>query len=184
MCRHLVWLTVNCLIGIGMKFDSLLLVSTLAAISGSACAQSAPQTLDLNLPPNATAMGAAPAAVAKSVSAGSKVSAPQSPAVQAKSGPTVGTPTAQGSGTNDNAIVDALDSRQPACNDDNYGKPQVHGSVGVGVMAGNHVSGNYQTGSLQVTKALGSCEHPTGGVSFSINVSQGNFNNRRFRRPW
>lgn len=64
------------------------------------------------------------------------------------------------------------------CDDSTYNQAQVHGSVGMGVMAGNHMSGNYQTGSVSVTKNLGDCDHPSGGVSFSIGVGQGNFHGR------
>lgn len=75
--------------------------------------------------------------------------------------------------------VDAQDTGKPTCNDAAYAQPQVHGSVGMGVVAGNHLSGNYQTGGVQVTKALGSCDHPAGGVSVSVNVSRGSFGGGR-----
>lgn len=78
-----------------------------------------------------------------------------------------------------NRPVDAADSRKPTCDDAAYAQPQVHGSVGMGVVAGNHMSGNYQTGSVQASKNFGSCDHPTGGVSLSIDVGRGNFNNSR-----
>ncbi|BFI96717.1 MAG: hypothetical protein RSP_22270 [Rhodanobacter sp.] len=64
------------------------------------------------------------------------------------------------------------------CDDSTYNQPQMHGSVGMGVMAGNHMSGNYQSGTVSVSKNLGDCDHPKGGVSFSIGVSQGNFHGR------
>jgi hypothetical protein len=63
----------------------------------------------------------------------------------------------------------------PHCDDASYNQPQVHGSVGAGVMAGNHVDGSYQSGRVNITRAFGSCDHPTGGVSISIGVSQGHF---------
>ena len=64
------------------------------------------------------------------------------------------------------------------CDDSTYNQAQVHGSVGMGVMSGNHMSGAYQTGAVSVTKNLGDCDHPTGGVSFSIGVGQGQFHGR------
>lgn len=64
------------------------------------------------------------------------------------------------------------------CDDSTYNQPQVHGSVGMGVMAGNHMSGNYQTGTVGVTKNLGDCDHPSGAVSFSIGVGKSNFHGR------
>jgi hypothetical protein len=54
--------------------------------------------------------------------------------------------------------------------------------MSMGVVAGSHVSGNYQSGEVNVSKAFGSCDNPTGGMSLSIDVGQGNFNGRRYRR--
>ncbi len=64
------------------------------------------------------------------------------------------------------------------CDDYSYNQPQVHGSVGMGVVGGNHASGSYQTGTVNLTKAFGSCDHPTGGVSISIGGGTGNFHGR------
>ena len=75
---------------------------------------------------------------------------------------------------NPNAVV-----MPPKCDDSTYNQPQIHGGMTVGVVGGNHVSGNYQSGVVNVSQAFGSCEKPTGGVNISIGVSQGNFNGRR-----
>lgn len=64
------------------------------------------------------------------------------------------------------------------CDDYSYNRPQVHGSVGVGVVGGSHFSGNYQTGTVNLSKAFGSCDHPAGGVSISIGAGTGNFHGR------
>ena len=64
------------------------------------------------------------------------------------------------------------------CDDSTYNQPQVHGSVGMGVMSGNHTSGNYQTGTVSVSKNLGDCDEPKGSVNFSIGVGQGHFHGR------
>lgn len=64
------------------------------------------------------------------------------------------------------------------CDDSTYNQAQVHGDVGMGVMSGSHMSGSYQTGAVSVTKNLGDCEHPSGGVSFSVGVGQGQFHGR------
>ena len=64
------------------------------------------------------------------------------------------------------------------CDDYSYNQPQVHGSVGMGVVSGNHFGGSYQTGTVNLTKAFGSCDHPTGGVSISIGGGTGNFHGR------
>ncbi|MGN2245811.1 hypothetical protein ACFWZ3_03860 [Frateuria sp. GZRR35] len=61
------------------------------------------------------------------------------------------------------------------CDDATYNQPQVHGSVGMGVMSGSHVDGNYQRGTVSLSKAFGSCDHPTGGVSVSIGAGSGHF---------
>jgi hypothetical protein len=64
---------------------------------------------------------------------------------------------------------------QPACDDSTYNQPQVHGSVGMGVVGGNHVSGNYQAGTVSISQAFGSCDEPRGGVSISIGAGNGHF---------
>lgn len=69
----------------------------------------------------------------------------------------------------------------PACDDATYGQAQVHGSVGAGVAAGNHVSGNYEAAVVHVTKALGSCDDPAGEVSVSVGVRKEDFNRTRRR---
>ncbi|MBD8880483.1 MULTISPECIES: hypothetical protein [Rhodanobacter] len=69
-------------------------------------------------------------------------------------------------------------SASQTCDDSTYNQPQVHGDVGMGVMSGNHTSGSYQSGAVSVTKNLGDCDHPSGGVSFSVGVSQGQFHGR------
>jgi hypothetical protein len=63
----------------------------------------------------------------------------------------------------------------PACDDATYNQPQVHGSVGMGVTSGRHVDGSYQRGTVNLSKAFGSCDHPTGGVSVSIGTGSGHF---------
>jgi hypothetical protein len=68
---------------------------------------------------------------------------------------------------------------QTDCDDYSYNQPQMHGSVGMGVVGGNHFSGNYQTGTVNISKAFGSCDHPSGGVSISIGGSTGHFDGRR-----
>lgn len=140
----------------------LLLASALAT---SAAAQSADRPLNLKLPP-----GAAPAA-------GSSAAKP------------AGASTAPGvyygdtSGSTDAGLAAEADTADH-CDDATYNNTQVHGSVGMGVLAGNHVSGNYQTGTVNLSKAFGDCDHPTGGVSISIGAGQGHFDHdgRRFGR--
>jgi hypothetical protein len=76
----------------------------------------------------------------------------------------------------------AADARVAAqrCDDASYNQLQTHGSASVGVMGGNHVSGNYQAATINMTKNLGDCENPSGAVGFSIHVSQSRFDGRHW----
>lgn len=167
-----------------MKMNRYLIATVAGALAASAWAQSTPPTLNLNLPANsttATAQTPAPAKAANKVAAAVvTTTAASTPALQ--NPPQSGTQY----DADANAIVDAADSRtSAACNDAAYSQPQVHGSIGMGVVAGNHVNGNYQTGNVRMTKALGSCDHPTGMVGLSISVGRGNFNGGNYRqRHW
>ncbi|HMM57181.1 MAG: hypothetical protein DYH18_08975 [Xanthomonadales bacterium PRO7] len=157
-----------------MKINRYLIASVASALAASAWAQS--PTLNLNLPPNrATAAVAAPAAAKDTNKAATATVTTMAASMPALQNPP---PASAQYDANANAAVDAADSRASAagCDDAAYGQPQVHGSIGLGVVAGNHVNGNYQTGSVRMTKALGSCDHPTGMVGLSIHVGQGNFN--------
>jgi len=167
------------------KSNFILLAASILATS--AWAQSAPRPLNLTLPRDSVSSqtGAAPARSAKA----SSTAAVPAPAAGGQPSSANSAPPESHYDATANQIVDAADSAnrpvdvadsgKPACDDATYRQPQVHGSVGMGVVAGNHISGNYQTGGVQVTKNLGSCDHPTGGLGLSINVGQGNFNGRR-----
>ncbi|HET6432255.1 hypothetical protein [Dyella sp.] len=141
---------------------AVLLAGTLAT---SATAQSANRPLNLKLPP-----GAVPAA---SSSAAAPAAASTAPGVY----------YGDTSGTTDAAIA-ANEPPTDTCDDATYNATQMHGSVGMGVVAGSRFSGNYQTGTVNLTKAFGDCDHPTGGVSISIGAGQGHFDHdgRRFGR--
>jgi len=159
-----------------MKINRYLIASVASTLAASAWAQSAAPTLNLNLPANSATTASPSPAPAKDTNkaalAAVTTTAATMPALQ--NPPPAGTHY----DANANAAVDAADSRASAagCDDAAYGQPQVHGSIGMGVVAGNHVNGNFQTGSVRMTKALGSCDHPTGMVGLSIRVGQGNFN--------
>lgn len=173
-----------------MPRKSNLILLAASVLATSAWAQSAPQPLNLTLPrdsvsPQADAT-AAPAPSTKGASTAA-VSAPTAATAQPLPANLAQPDTHYDATANQivdaadsaNRPVDAANSGKPACDDAAYAQPQVHGSVGMGVVAGNHISGNYQTGAVQVTKNLGSCDHPTGGMSLSIDVGQGNFSGRR-----
>ena len=167
------------------KTNLILLAASVLATS--AWAQSAPQPLNLTLPRDSVSSQTdATTAPARSAEA-TAVSAPAAATGQPSSASSTPPDTHYDATANQivdaadsaNRPVDAADSGKPACDDATYAQPQVHGSVGMGVVAGNHVSGNYQTGAVQLSKRLGSCDHPTGGMSLSIDVGQGHFNGSR-----
>ena len=64
----------------------------------------------------------------------------------------------------------------PACNNKAYKRPRVFGNVGLGAFSGSHIEGNYQTGTVNIAKALGSCNHPSGGVTFSFGFGRESIN--------
>jgi len=168
------------------KSNFILLAASVLATS--AWAQSTPQPLNLTLPRDSVSSqtGAAPA---RSAEATSTAAVPATAAATGQPSSANSAPPESHYDATANQIVDAADSAnrpvdaadsgKPACDDATYAQPQVHGSVGMGVVAGNHLSGNYQTGGVQIRKNLGSCDHPTGGVSLSINVGQGHFGGSR-----
>jgi hypothetical protein len=145
--------------------NAVLLAVSLFA--GSAGAQDAAKPLNLQLPPSDLPAAASTAA-----------SPPAShPARDANGNPTSAPGVYYGdtSGRAGNAVEHVAAQR---CDDSTYNQPQTHGSVSMGVMGGNHFSGDYQAGTFSVTKNLGDCEHPTGGIGFSISVGQSRFHGR------
>lgn len=134
------------------RFAFPLLITLLA---GPLCAQTPAKPLNLKLPPTTLPV------VSSSVATN-----PNAPGVY----------FGDTSGRKYNA--EALRYARPACDDNTYNKPQVHGDVGVGVAAGNHFSGNYQTSTVNLSKAFGSCSQPTGKINVSVSVSRGEFHDR------
>jgi hypothetical protein len=162
--------------GTGMK-NPLYVSAVLAAIlCAAASAQTAPRALDLKLPPG-------------SVPAQSASAAPEhtgnEPAAAAAMNTTVTSPAAGQTqpplnyDEADDPYAESDAGAKRKCDDAAYGQAQVHGALTAGVVAGNHVSGNYQSGVVNVSKAFGSCDHPTGGVSVTIDAGQANLNGRR-----
>lgn len=150
------------------------LIGVLAAsvLIGPAWAQTATRPLNLKLPPSD--IPAASATVVKPASATTLKPASVSSAPGVYYGDTSGRMGHTGHAT----------ASTRTCDDSTYNQAQMHGSVGMGVVGGNHMSGSYQTGTVNVTKNLGDCEHPTGAVSFSIGVGTGNFHGRGRGRGW
>lgn len=148
-------------------------------IAASAFAQSAPQPLNLKLPPDSVpnqSASAAPALNDQADAGGTTPPIADAPGPSAKSAQLQpGVRYDDPDGMPEYADVPA----RPKCDDATYGQAQVHGDVTMGVVGGNHISGNYQSGVVNVSKAFGSCDHPTGGASISIGVGQGSFSGRR-----
>jgi hypothetical protein len=142
----------------------------LLAIAAPAWAQSTAPSLNLQLPMEAT----------------TPVKNKAASEVTAKSDPVAATPPATPTALAMPAPYQETygarrDAAERGCDDATYTQPEVHGSVGMGVAAGSHFSGNYQTATIRADKALGSCGDPKGEVGASITVSKGNFNRRGFR---
>jgi len=142
-----------------MNIQRHFLVLAASLLATTAWAQTAGKPLNLKLPP-------------------SDLPAPSSTAAT----PTRNAPgvyygdTSGRMGNNDST---AAATTTDGCDDYSYNQPQMHGSVGMGVVGGSHFSGNYQTGTVNLSKAFGSCDHPSGGVSISIGGGTGHFNGRR-----
>jgi hypothetical protein len=126
-----------------------------ALLATSAWAQTAGKPLNLKLPP------------------GELPPASSTAAAPARDAP--GTYYGDTSGRMGNA--EAAESR-PDCDDSTYNQPQLHGSVGMGVVGGNHVGGSYQTGAVNLSQRFGDCDHPGGGVSISVGAGSGHFHGR------
>lgn len=70
----------------------------------------------------------------------------------------------------------------PPCDDSAYNTPQVHGSISTGIVTGSHIgTGNFSGGVVTVSKAFGSCDRPSGGVSISVGGTTGNGFGRHWR---
>jgi hypothetical protein len=178
------------------RFLPVLLVTLLTT---AAWAQTAEKPLNLKLPPGNLPASNSSVAAASTASRVPDASNPQSisggnVAARGSASGTSSLPassSAAAAGTTSNVPgvyygdtsgrmgnTDVARDGRAACDDSTYNQPQVHGSVGMGVVGGNHVSGNYQTGAVSVSKAFGSCDDPHGGVSFSVSSGTGNFHGR------
>jgi len=139
---------------------------TACLMTGAALAQTAKPPLNLQLPPSDMPVAAS--------------TAPSHPKIDRYGNPV--SPPGVYYGDHSGPAAPAGDERVAAqhCDDATYNQPQMHGSASMGVMAGSHVSGNYQAATVNMTKNLGDCEHPTGTVGFSIHVGQSRFDGRHW----
>ena len=139
---------------------------TACLMTGAALAQTTKPPLNLQLPPSDMPVAAS--------------TAPSHPKIDRYGNPV--SPPGVYYGDHSGPAAPAGDERVAAqhCDDATYNQPQMHGSASMGVMAGSHVSGNYQAATVNMTKNLGDCEHPTGTVGFSIHVGQSRFDGRHW----
>lgn len=148
-----------------MNTPRLAPVLFLLALTTPLGAQNAGQPLNLKLPPSDL-----PAAASTATASGNNTTA-------------AGTRTAPGVYYGDTSgrmgNVAEVATTAPACDDSTYNKPQVHGSVGTGVVSGRHMgTGTWTGGSVNIRQAFGSCDDPGGGVSISVSGSRGHFRGR------
>ena len=166
---------------------SILALAVFVATTASAWAQDA-KPLNLKLPPDYVPASSSTSAASSQTrtastqpaTAGTAARPAESVAVT-PSRPKDPPGTYYGDTTGRMANVVEADDR-PRCDDATYNQPQVHGSVSTGVVSGSHgFGGNYQAGTVSVSQAFGSCDHPTGGVSISVGGGTGHFNGGRIR---
>ena len=147
---------------------SRMIIALLSCVAAPVSAQSSSSSLNLQLPASTTS--------------------PQNNAVSQPipSGPnatTAASTTANLPIPYDTTYGDRRDAAEKGCDDKTYSKPQVQGSVGMGVAASKRASANYETTELDANKPLGSCDDPKGDVSASIRVTKSNVNFGRRSGP-
>ncbi|MHB1271989.1 MAG: hypothetical protein ACYCZD_04325 [Rhodanobacter sp.] len=160
-----------------MNMKRLFSIVAGSLLASSVWAQTNGRPLNLQLPPG-DVPAASSTAIAPAAAAANPIMTGSVPAISPTAAPTSKTPGVY-YGDTSGRIGNDTTAAAPACDDATYNKAQVHGSVGMGVAAGNHVSGNYQTGTVNVTKRLGSCDDPHGGMSMSISVGTSHLNGGR-----
>jgi len=153
----------------GSMYATRMIIALLFCVAAPVLAQSS-SSLNLQLPASTTS--------------------PQTDAVSQPS-PAPGPSTATGAATTTANLPapytttygDRRDAAENGCDDETNSKPQVHGSVGMGVAASKRASANYETTELDVSKPLGSCDDPKGNVSASIRITKSNVNFGRRNGP-
>lgn len=154
-----------------MNMTRPLLTLAASLLAASAMAQTSSKPLNLKLPPDSLPAASSTAPAPASSSTTSTTAKPVNPTSRSP-----GVYYGDTSGRMGN--TEETTHTQSACDDSTYNQPQVHGSVGMGVVGGSHMSGTYQTGTVSVSKAFGSCDDPHGGISISIGGGNGNFHGR------
>lgn len=149
----------------------LLAVLVAASIATPAFAQSAGTPLNLAVPP-----AAVPAAAGTAAAAPSRTAARGTPAAAGTvARPAHAAPGVYYGDTSGRIYTAEAEPRGPVCDDSTYNQAQMHGSATMGVAGGSHFGGSWGGATVNLTKAFGSCEHPTGGVSITIHGANGSF---------
>ena len=151
----------------------------LVLLATAAHAQTASSGLNLKLPPGSVpaSSSTAPARPSDAPPAMDAVNTRPAGTSTAASRPTPGVYYGDTSGRTAAQDEAEAEASRPHCDDATYNQPQVHGSVGMGVVTGNHWgSGTYNSGAVNITQRTGDCSHPTGSIGLSIGVSR--FNGR------
>ena len=177
-----------------MNIKPLLLASAISVLASSAWAQSTNQPLNLKLPSNLPAGSSTAAAPASSATtANTPATTSVHPGTVVSNGRTANTSTATNTppisttpgvyyGDTSGRLGDDGTADAQTCDDSKFNNAQVHGAVSTGVATGSHMgTSTYQGATVNVTKAFGDCDHPSGGVSFSISVNQNQFSGGRYR---
>src|ERR1700722_3009209 len=148
-----------------------MIIALLFCVAAPALAQSSLSSLNLQLPASTTSPQT------------NAVSEPNPATEPGATTTSAGTNTANLPAPYDTTYGDRRDAGDQGCADETYSKPQVHGSIGMGVAASKRASANYETTELGVSKPLGSCDDPKGNVSASIRVTKSNINLGRRSGP-
>ncbi|HLI17385.1 MAG TPA: hypothetical protein VKV22_03830 [Rhodanobacteraceae bacterium] len=153
-----------------MKAPSSLLILAAGLLAAPAFAQTTGSPLNLQLPP-----GDMPA-VASTATKPARPDPAAGPATASTA--VVSGHAAPGVyyGDTSGRTYKTAETRVPTCDDSTYNQAQMHGSVTTGVYsAGHRGSGSWGGATVDISKAFGSCEHPTGGVSITIGGGSGRF---------
>jgi hypothetical protein len=144
-----------------MNIKRLSIALAASLLVTTAWAQSTGKPLNLKLPPSD-----APPSDVPAPSSSSKKPASSSTAPGVYYGDT------SGRIENDTSVADGT----PECDDSKFNQAQMHGSVSTGVVSASHGgSGSWSGGEVNISKAFGSCDHPTGGISISVGGETGHF---------
>lgn len=139
------------------------------AVAAPAFAQSTGAPLDLTVPP-----GAVPVAASTTAAHPHEIAHGAPAAATTAATPAHAAPGVYYGDTSGRIYSAATARRAPACDDSTYNQTQMHGSVSTGVYSARHWgSGSWGGATVNISKAFGSCEHPTGGVSISIGGANG-----------